>query len=74
VRSNFKGRGKGNWISNMLEMAGSLCWGLLGGMLAAADAAPASDILVVGAGAALAGALIVLLAAWLLRDRQGHAP
>ena len=74
VRSNFKGRGKGNWVSNVLEMAGSLCWGTLGGLLAAVDAGQSPEVFLVGAGVALAGAALVLLAAWLLREKREPAP
>ena len=73
VRSSFKGRGKANFLSNFLEMMGSLCWAGLGGLLAALGAGLASGAILAGAGAALLGGLIVLLAAWLLRDRHRRA-
>ncbi|MEH6437339.1 hypothetical protein [Massilia sp. DD77] len=73
LRSSFKGRGKANFLSNFLEMSGSLCWGALGGLLVAAHAASGSSSLILGAIGALAGAVLVLLAAWLSRNRQGEA-
>ncbi|MBQ5949309.1 hypothetical protein [Massilia sp. ST3] len=73
LRSSFKGRGKANFLSNVLEMSGSLCWGALGGLLVAAQAASGSGFLLLGSLAALAGAVLVLLAAWLSRNRQGQA-
>lgn len=73
VRSNFKGRGRGSCVSNMLEMTGNLCWGALGGLLAAVDTAQSPDVLIVGAGFALMGAALVLLVAWLLRVKPGRA-
>lgn len=72
ARSNFKGRGKGSFLSNFLEMMGNLCWGGLGGLLAALGAGPVSGAVLAGAGGALLGSLLVLLAAWLLRNRHGH--
>lgn len=73
LRSNFKGRGQGTWVSNMLEMTGSLCWGGVGGLLAAAGGGQSPAVLIVGAGFALIGAALVLLVAWLLREKSGHA-
>jgi ABC-2 type transport system permease protein len=70
VRSNFKGRGKGGFVMNMLELLNSLAWGALGWFLAGATRAPLSDasvLAVVGSGAL---AVVVLGAAWLLRVKR----
>ncbi len=70
VRSNFKGRGKGGFVMNMLELLNSLAWGALGWFLAGATRTPLSDasaLAVVGSGAL---AVVVLGAAWLLRVKR----
>jgi ABC-2 type transport system permease protein len=70
VRSNFKGRGKGGFVMNMLELLHSLAWGALGWFLAGAMRMPlpdASALAVVGSGAL---AVVVLGAAWLLRVKR----
>lgn len=71
VRSNFKGRGKGGIVMNMLELFNNLAWGALGWFLSGAAHSPLPD-----AGAmAIAGssvlAIVVLWAAWLLRVKRG---
>ncbi|RNF27976.1 hypothetical protein NM04_25660 [Massilia aurea] len=71
LRSNFKGRGKGGFVMNMLELFSSLAWGALGWFLAGATRTPLSDagaLAVVGSSAL---AVVVLGAAWLLRVRWG---
>jgi len=70
VRSNFKGRGKGGIVMNMLELFNNLAWGALGWFLAGAARAPLSDagaMAVAGSGVL---ALVVLWVAWLLRVKQ----
>ncbi|MGF6274424.1 ABC-2 type transport system permease protein [Massilia sp. UYP11] len=70
VRSNFKGRGKGGIVMNMLELFNNLAWGALGWFLAGATRAPLSDVsalAVVGSGAL---AVVVLGAAWLLKVKR----
>ena len=69
VRSNFKGRGKGGFVMNMLELSNSLSWGALGWFLLAATIAPLSGMAMV---AVLAGAVFAIAtpgAAWLLRQK-----
>jgi ABC-2 type transport system permease protein len=70
LRSNFKGRGKGGFVMNMLELVNSLAWGALAWFLAGATRAPLSDmsaLAVLGSGAL---AVVVLGAAWLLRVKR----
>ena len=70
VRSNFKGRGKGGVVMNMLEMFNSLAWGALGWFLAGTTRSPLSDtsaLAVTGSGAL---AVVVLGAAWVLRVKR----
>lgn len=71
VRSNFKGRGKGGVVMNMLELLNNLAWGALGWFLAGAARSPLSDagaLAVTGSGVL---ASVVLGAAWLLRVKRG---
>jgi ABC-2 type transport system permease protein len=67
-RSDFKTRGKGNFLSTMLELISSLCWGGLGWLLVHVAAGAASWVLFAAA-ALLATGLGVLLLAWQLRRR-----
>jgi len=70
VRSNFKGRGKGGVVMNMLEMFNSLAWGALGWFLAGTTRSPLSDtsaLAVTGSGGL---AVVVLGAAWVLRVKR----
>jgi ABC-2 type transport system permease protein len=67
-RSDFKMRGKGNFLSTMLELISSLCWGCLGWLLVHLVAGGASWVLFAAA-ALLAAGLGVLLLAWQLRRR-----
>lgn len=70
VRSNFKGRGKGGAVMNILEMFNSLAWGALGWFLAGTTRSPLSDtsaLAVTGSGAL---AVVVLGAAWVLRVKR----
>lgn len=70
VRSNFKGRGKGGVVMNILEMFNSLAWGALGWFLAGTTRSPLSDtsaLAVTGSGAL---AVVVLGAAWVLRVKR----
>jgi ABC-2 type transport system permease protein len=67
-RSDFKTRGKENFLCTMLELVSSLCWGGLGWLLVAlADGGPAW--MLPAAAGALAAGLLVLLLARLLRRR-----
>jgi ABC-2 type transport system permease protein len=65
-RSNFKARGKENFLSSMLEVAATLSWGALAWTLVSLATAPA-DWMAVAAAAALALASVTLAAAWLFR-------
>lgn len=70
-RSNFKGRGKGGFVMNMLELFNSLAWGTLGWFLAAATLAPLSGIGMIAVVAGGVGAVAVAAVAWM--SRQGRA-
>lgn len=71
LRSNFKGRGKGGVVMNMLEMFNNLAWGALGWFLAGSTRAPLSDASALAVMASSALAVVVLGAAWLLRVKRG---
>jgi len=68
-RSNFKSRGKENFLCSMLELSTTLSWGGLAWTLVALVTAPADWVAVAAAGA-LALALATLLLAWLFRRRR----
>jgi ABC-2 type transport system permease protein len=69
VRSNFKGRGKGGLVMNVLELFNSLAWGALGWLLSAAALGSLDHMgILVTAGAALF-AIAVPGIAWMLRRR-----
>lgn len=68
-RSNFKSRGKENFLCSMLELTTTLSWGALAWTLVALATAPA-DWTPIAAAGALALALATLLLAWLLRRRR----
>lgn len=70
VRSNFKGRGKGGFVMNMLELFNSLAWGALGWFLAGATRAPLSDVGALTVIGSSTLAIVVLGAAWLLRVKR----
>ncbi|WP_306394371.1 putative ABC transporter permease subunit [Telluria beijingensis] len=70
-RSNFKGRGKGGIVMNMLELFNSLAWGALGWLLAGATLAPLSEAGGLGVAGAGLLAVLVLAAAWLFRVKRG---
>jgi ABC-2 type transport system permease protein len=70
-RSDFKMRGKENFLCSMFELVNTLCWGGLGWLLVrltneAGSAAGSTALMAAGA---MAGALLTLLLAWLLRRR-----
>ena len=67
-RSNFKARGKENFLCTMLELLTTLSWGGLAWALVTLTAAAADWALVLAA-ATLAVALGALLLAWLFRRR-----
>ena len=68
LRSDFKARGKENFLCNMLELANSLCWGGLGWLLVALATQGATWMWKASAGTLAAG-LGILLLARLLRRR-----
>lgn len=70
VRSNFKGRGKGGIVMNMLELFNNLAWGALGWFLAGATQAPLSPLAMAAVLGSSVLAVVVPLAAWLLRVKQ----
>jgi len=69
VRSNFKGRGKGGFVMNVLELFNSLAWGALGWFLSAAALAPLARMDVVAVACAAFLAIAVPGVAWMLRSR-----
>jgi len=69
-RSNFKARGKENFLCSMLELLVTLSWGGLAWTLATLTAG-APDWALAGAAVALALACATLLLAWLLRRNRG---
>jgi ABC-2 type transport system permease protein len=69
-RSDFKMRGKENFLCSIFEGVNTLSWGALGWLLVAMSA-PGSDMSALGAAAALAVGCATLLLAWLLRRRPG---
>ncbi|WP_020656968.1 putative ABC transporter permease subunit [Massilia niastensis] len=70
LRSDFKGRGKGSFVVNMLELFNSLSWGALAGLLVSASIGEASGMMLAGAAAAALVGCLTLCAAWLLRRPQ----
>jgi ABC-2 type transport system permease protein len=71
LRSDFKARGKENFVCSLFEMVNTLCWGGLGWLLvrlAAEGGVPAGWTALMAPGA-LAVALLSLLLAWLMRRR-----
>jgi len=68
-RSDFKMRGKENFLCTMLELVNSLAWGALAWLLPAL-AQGASGLVPAGAALALAAGCATLLLAWLLRRRH----
>jgi ABC-2 type transport system permease protein len=70
VRGEFKVRGKGNFVSNVLETVNGFAWaGLAYLLLMISLAGAASAFLLVGAGALLLVASVVCMSGWLLRIR-----
>ena len=68
LRSDFRARGKENFLCSMLELASSLCWGVLGWLLVAL-ATRGEPWMPVACAAVLAAGLGILLLARLLRRR-----
>jgi ABC-2 type transport system permease protein len=66
-RSDFKTRGKENFLCTMLELVSSLCWGGLGWLLVALTTEGAGWMLPAAAAALTAGLLVLLLARMLRR-------
>jgi ABC-2 type transport system permease protein len=69
VRSNFKGRGKGGFVMNVLELFNSLAWGALGWLLSAATLRPLDDMGMATAAGAAVLAIAVPGIAWMVRPR-----
>jgi ABC-2 type transport system permease protein len=71
-RSDFKMRGKENFLCSMFEVVNTLCWGGLGWLLVslAAEQGSAAGSTALMAAGALAAALLTLLLAWLMRRRK----
>lgn len=69
-RGDFKGRGKTNFVSNILEMCSNLAWSAVGGLLVAIGNGKSSEGMLQAAVAALAAGPLVLLLAWALRIRR----
>ena len=67
LRSDFKARGKENFLCNMLELASSLCWGGLGWFLVALATQGETWMWKAAAGTLVGGVGIVLLARLLRR-------
>jgi ABC-2 type transport system permease protein len=71
-RSDFKMRGKENFLCSMFELVNTLCWGAMGWLLVSLTAgkgSAAGSTALMAAGA-MAVALLTLLLAWLMRRRQ----
>jgi ABC-2 type transport system permease protein len=70
-RSDFKMRGKENFLCTVFESVNTLCWGGLGWLLVtlAAQQGEAAGTTALMAAGALAAALVSLLLAWLMRRR-----
>jgi ABC-2 type transport system permease protein len=70
-RSDFKMRGKENFLCSVFELINTLCWGGLGWLLVslAAEQGEAAGSTALMAAGTLAAALVSLLLAWLLRRR-----
>jgi ABC-2 type transport system permease protein len=70
-RSDFKMRGKANFLCTVYETVNTLCWGGLGWLLVslAAERGAAAGSTALMAAGTLAAALLSLLLAWLLRRR-----
>ncbi len=69
VRTNFKGRGKGGFVMNVLELGNSLAWGALGWLLSAATLGPLDTVRIFVAAGAASFAIAVPGIAWMLRSR-----
>lgn len=69
LRSDFRARGKENFLCNILELASSLCWGGLGWLLVAL-ATQGEPWMPAACAGVLAGGLGMLLLARLLRRRR----
>ena len=70
-RSDFKMRGKENFLCTAFETVNTLCWGGLGWLLVSLATEPgtAAGWMALAAAGTLAAALVSLLLAWLLRRR-----
>jgi ABC-2 type transport system permease protein len=70
-RSDFKSRGKENFLCSMFELVNTLCWGGLGWLLVTltTEAGSAAGSTALMAAGAMAAALLTLLLAWLMRRR-----
>jgi ABC-2 type transport system permease protein len=70
-RSDFKSRGKENFLCSIFEAFNTLCWGGLGWLLVtlAAEGGAAAGSTALMAAGVLAAALLSVLLAWLMRRR-----
>jgi ABC-2 type transport system permease protein len=72
VRGEFRARGKGNFLSNVLETLNGFAWAGLAYLLLTMILAPgASAFLLVGAGGLVLIAAVVCVVGWLCRRRGG---
>lgn len=69
-RSNFKARGKGGFVMNMLELGNTLAWGALAWLLVGTTQSSLSPVALLMAPVAALLGLAVLLAAWMMRRPQ----
>lgn len=70
IRTNFKGRGKGGFVMNVLELGNSLAWGALGWLLSAATLGQLDTMRIVVAAGAASFAIAIPGIAWMLRSRS----
>jgi ABC-2 type transport system permease protein len=70
-RTDFKMRGKENFLCSMFELVNTLCWGGMGWLLVTltTEAGSAAGSTALMAAGAMAAALLTLLLAWLMRRR-----
>jgi ABC-2 type transport system permease protein len=71
LRSDFKSRGKENFVCTVFETVNMLCWGALGWLLVslAGNGKESADWMALAAAGVLAAVLLMLLLAGLMRRR-----
>ena len=69
-RSNFKGRDKGGFVMNMLELFNNLAWAAMGWFVAGAAGAPLSKVEALAIVGSSVLCVVVLGLAWLLRAKR----